>query len=286
MDPLCTEEFVEAYRCTPCLWNTLDPGYRNGLLRRRALASLATRFEMSVDAVRKKIDNLRTYYRRELGKETESLILGTHAYKSHWVHFETLEFLKGHFAKRTSRFSMDSAAAGDCTEAADIADETGELPLGSASPVPFTPPGAADGAVSSALTPAAASDGAVSSASAGPFSDSSLPCPGAERTPITMATTAAAAARRRGVKRCHCASHCWDVVDSKGCFEHLTPAQQSSTPLLPATASSPAVALPAVAEDHLDKFGQHMALMLRKLDMRTQALLLAKFSQLIADHMP
>lgn len=67
------KELLQSYKQFPCLWNTTHELYGNGEARKQALAILLETYKLvvedaNIDTLKKKIDNLRTSYKREYKK--------------------------------------------------------------------------------------------------------------------------------------------------------------------------------------------------------------------------
>lgn len=72
-DRVVMTEFLERYREYRCLWDTSFEGYSDREVRHEALASLFQIFQIAhpratLLTMRRKIDNMRTAYRREFKK--------------------------------------------------------------------------------------------------------------------------------------------------------------------------------------------------------------------------
>nr|CAI5850060.1 unnamed protein product [Callosobruchus analis] len=75
--PSFIKEFIEIYHRHNCLWQVKSPAYANKFLRSQAYEELLLVFktvdnEATVDAVKNKINNIRSAFRKELKKVRES----------------------------------------------------------------------------------------------------------------------------------------------------------------------------------------------------------------------
>ncbi|KAG7307147.1 hypothetical protein JYU34_007292 [Plutella xylostella] len=66
-------EFLEAYKCLPCLWDQSDPLYKKRAAKIQAYKILLAKYteidkNATIQTVRKKIENFRTAYKREFKK--------------------------------------------------------------------------------------------------------------------------------------------------------------------------------------------------------------------------
>ncbi|XP_017070185.1 uncharacterized protein LOC108107264 [Drosophila eugracilis] len=95
------DDFIEEYKCNPCLWKTSDADFRNRSQRQEAYAKLievATKHgEMyNVERTKQKINNLRCAFRHQLRKYNEVKKKGEkyEPYCPKRRYFESLMFLK------------------------------------------------------------------------------------------------------------------------------------------------------------------------------------------------
>ncbi|XP_060845222.1 uncharacterized protein LOC132924795 [Rhopalosiphum padi] len=111
-----TEEFIKLYESEPCLWNVKskeyhdrnkkDTAYRKLVNKQQEIESNATK-----DSVIKKINNLRSAYRKENKKIKQSIKSGTSAdtvYKPKLWYFSLLSFLGDQNTPRTSHSSLEN----------------------------------------------------------------------------------------------------------------------------------------------------------------------------------
>lgn len=71
------QSFIEIYEGLPLLWNTSDPDYKNKIKRNAALTKLLSIYEKikpgaTISDVRRKINTLRSNYRKELKRIEDS----------------------------------------------------------------------------------------------------------------------------------------------------------------------------------------------------------------------
>lgn len=102
-----TLNFIEDYRCHPLLWDTSDKSYTNKNKRNDAYESLATKYGMSIKAVKTKIKNLRSYFSKEQQKMlVKKSGAGTDEnYETPWFAYKSLLFIGDTL---TPRFTKDS----------------------------------------------------------------------------------------------------------------------------------------------------------------------------------
>ena len=96
------EDFLETYQNLPTLWQSRSDDYKNTYLRTEAWETLLTKYKefdenASMDVVKKKINSMRTSYRRELNKIRKSEKSGAGSddiyIPSIW-YFHSLDFLR------------------------------------------------------------------------------------------------------------------------------------------------------------------------------------------------
>lgn len=90
---------------TPCLWDVSIRDYRNRDKRRAALEELAHKYKVSASELEKKIHTLKSQFRREHKKLTESEKCVTSPPRSIWIGYEPLIFLLSATKSRGSRSS-------------------------------------------------------------------------------------------------------------------------------------------------------------------------------------
>ena len=94
-------EFIELYKSLPCLWQVKSKEYSNKDKRNQAYAELIIKCKevdrnVNKEFVTKKINSLRTVYRKELSKVKKSMRSGAGAdevYKPTLWYFDMLSFL-------------------------------------------------------------------------------------------------------------------------------------------------------------------------------------------------
>ncbi|KAJ8897218.1 hypothetical protein PR048_002564 [Dryococelus australis] len=115
------EDWIRIYESEPCLWEVKckeyhdrvrkDAGYARLLAKLKEVDTNATK-----DAVIKKINNLRSAYRKEIKKvkaSTKSGAAGDEIYKPKLWYFPLLSFLGDQDTPRASRTNVDSSDDGD-----------------------------------------------------------------------------------------------------------------------------------------------------------------------------
>lgn len=108
-------EFIEQYQSFPCLWLIKSKEYSDRNKKDLAYAELVKKykeFDPSADrsTVVKKINALRTVYKKELAKVNNSLKSGAGAddvYKPSLWYFDLLHFLNNQDSARPARSTMD-----------------------------------------------------------------------------------------------------------------------------------------------------------------------------------
>lgn len=101
MDKKFLEEFIDSFRNEPTLWQNKCEEYKNKNLRNKAWENLLMKYKehdesATVDTVKKKVNSLRTSYRRELAKirRSEKSGAGTDdVYKPSIWYYNSLSFL-------------------------------------------------------------------------------------------------------------------------------------------------------------------------------------------------
>nr|XP_034836340.1 uncharacterized protein LOC117992734 [Maniola hyperantus] len=110
------EEFIELYRSEPCLWNTKGKEYHNRELKRSAYTKLIEKLKIidpsaDKDAVVKKINNIRSTYKKERKKIADSKKSGAgtqEVYKPKLWYYSMLLFLDDQVEPRHSCSNMES----------------------------------------------------------------------------------------------------------------------------------------------------------------------------------
>lgn len=106
---------VMLYEQHPCLYVTKSAEYHNRNKRDQALQTICRNYEeitkqpITVDAVKKKINNLRSQYLEQINKIRQSKVSGASAdevYKPTWWLFDDMSFLSVHIAARSGESSL------------------------------------------------------------------------------------------------------------------------------------------------------------------------------------
>lgn len=106
---------VMLYEQHPCLYITKSADYHNRNKRDQALKTICNNYQeitnesITVDAVKKKINNLRSQYLDQLNKIRQSKMSGAstdEVYKPTWWLFEDMSFLSAHVAARSGESSL------------------------------------------------------------------------------------------------------------------------------------------------------------------------------------
>lgn len=107
--------FIELYRAYPCLWKVKDDSYANKRSRDEAYGELLKFYQKTVpsatvDTVKKKINNLRCAFRKELKKvkQQKSGSSGDDAYTPSLWYFDLLLFTADHEETRATIGSEES----------------------------------------------------------------------------------------------------------------------------------------------------------------------------------
>lgn len=87
-----TMKFIDGLRSNPCLWDLTSLDYKNRNKKNDALATLGKEFGVDSHEVDKKIQSLKTQFRREHKKLLASKKSGC-PIKSTWFGYESLLFL-------------------------------------------------------------------------------------------------------------------------------------------------------------------------------------------------
>lgn len=104
-------EFFRLYRQLPALWKVTDEVYKNKRLKKIAYDKLLACYQRidataNVDSMRRRMNGIRTCYRRELRKVEHSELTANSAddvYVPHLWYFSELFFLRGHELRTPSK---------------------------------------------------------------------------------------------------------------------------------------------------------------------------------------
>lgn len=94
--PEFTIKFITAYRNHPVLWRVKDASYANKMLREAAYKRLLVLYKTAnptatIDAVKRRINNLRSTFRKELKKVRKSQETGE-VYKARLWYYDMMAF--------------------------------------------------------------------------------------------------------------------------------------------------------------------------------------------------
>ena len=91
-----TIELIEQLESRPCLWDVDHETYSKRDVKELAYAELSDQFEIPIAEIKSKVNSLRTQFNRELAKEskTKNGQSTDELYKSNWIHFGRLNFLR------------------------------------------------------------------------------------------------------------------------------------------------------------------------------------------------
>jgi hypothetical protein len=111
------EEFIEMYKANPCLWNVKSKEYIDKNKKLLAYEKLAEKLREKDPAankgsVVKKINNLRSSFRKEMKKVKASLHSGAgedEVYKPHLWYYDLLLFLTNQETPRDTVTNMDDS---------------------------------------------------------------------------------------------------------------------------------------------------------------------------------
>lgn len=110
-----TEEFIELYKSLPCLWKVKSKEYHDRVVRDGAYEQLVNKMkeiepEATKHSVIKKINNLRTCYRKEQKKYEASKKSGSspdELYKTQLWYYDLFDFLGDQDTPRASTLNLD-----------------------------------------------------------------------------------------------------------------------------------------------------------------------------------
>lgn len=108
-------EFFKLYRQLPALWKITDEVYKNKRLKKIAYDKLLACYQRidptaNVDSMRRRMNGIRTCYRRELRKVEHSEMTAQSAdnvYVPHLWYYSELSFLRGHELRTPSKTGGD-----------------------------------------------------------------------------------------------------------------------------------------------------------------------------------
>ena len=105
-----TIELIEQLESRPCLWDVYHATYSKRDVKELAYAELSDQFELPIAEIKSKVNSLRTQFNRELAKEskTKSGQSTDELYKSNWIHFGRLNFLRSVLASSKSFDSINA----------------------------------------------------------------------------------------------------------------------------------------------------------------------------------
>ena len=93
-----------------CLWDVYHATYSKCDVKELAYVELSDQFELPIAGIKSKVNGLRTQFNRELAKESK-IKSGQNTdelYKSNWVHFGRLNFLRSVLASSKSFDSINA----------------------------------------------------------------------------------------------------------------------------------------------------------------------------------
>ena len=108
-------EFIDLYKSFPCLWRVKSKEYSDRDKKNQAYDALVLKYKeidqaANRETVTKKINSLRSVYRKELGKLNKSIRSGAgdeDVYKPTLWYFDLFGFLSDHETPRESTNTMD-----------------------------------------------------------------------------------------------------------------------------------------------------------------------------------
>ena len=111
-------EFIELYRQNECLWRIRSKDYMNKLKKNEAYELLAEKLkekdsDATIETVKKRINNMRSVFRKEMKKVSESIRSGGSAadvYAPQLWYYSLLLFLKDQETPRKSATNMDEVS--------------------------------------------------------------------------------------------------------------------------------------------------------------------------------
>lgn len=123
-------EFFKRYHELPALWKVMDDVYKNKRMKKQAYDKLLECYqridpEANVDSMRRKMNGIRTCYRRELRKVERSEKLAKSAkdiYVPHLWYFNELFFLRGNEIK-IPKVAKNAVADNDTLDEEDAMED-------------------------------------------------------------------------------------------------------------------------------------------------------------------
>ncbi|VVC45279.1 Hypothetical protein CINCED_3A016423 [Cinara cedri] len=94
-----TLRLISLYQDKPILWNPTNKDFKMVNKKLTCWMDIAEELQMDVTVVKKKIDSLRTSFRRELRRE-RTTGMGNDGYHSKWFAFKSMQFLNKHVRHR------------------------------------------------------------------------------------------------------------------------------------------------------------------------------------------
>lgn len=123
-----TDRLIDLLEENKCLWDVFCTEYHLKDKRERAYSSIEEELDISVSDIRNKIVGLRSQLARELAK-TNSKKSGqgrSECYKSTWVYWDRLQFLKPVMKAGKSRDSLDQQSSPPDIEVESVDDDLNE----------------------------------------------------------------------------------------------------------------------------------------------------------------
>lgn len=88
-------ELIAQFRTHPVLWNPKHENYRDRLSKSRAWDDIASNLRVERYVCERKMNILRTQFRREWNRKKYSLMNGKIVRESKWYAYRSLQFLEG-----------------------------------------------------------------------------------------------------------------------------------------------------------------------------------------------
>ncbi|CAH2245270.1 jg5103 [Pararge aegeria aegeria] len=130
-------KFIDAFRKNPCLWNTMNPEYRNKKSRMKAYNKLL-KYARSVDPkitvtdVRKKLQSIRASHRKERKKVTESMKT-VESLKNVYVpklwYYKELEFLNYNMEGTFEMTNVDNICEKSSSDVLEMSNNSSEMSI-------------------------------------------------------------------------------------------------------------------------------------------------------------